>query len=61
MNGREISQAKDKDRAGSLAAMLRAARAARELAVRTETAIVVLRDDRPVRITAEALRKAVVA
>jgi hypothetical protein len=61
MNGREISQAKDKDRAGSLAAMLRAARAARELAVRTETAIVVLRVDRPVRITAEALRKAGVA
>lgn len=61
MNGREKSQAKDQDLAGSLAAMLRAARAASELAVRTETAIVVLRDDRPVRITAEALRKAGVA
>lgn len=35
-----------------------AARAAREIAVRTNTAIVVERDKKPVRITAEELRRA---
>jgi hypothetical protein len=35
-----------------------AARAARETAVRTNTAIVVERDKKPVRITAEELRRA---
>lgn len=54
----QLAQAKDKDLAASLTAMLRAARAAREAAVRTNTAIVVLRDKRPVRVTAEELRKA---
>jgi DNA-directed RNA polymerase subunit K/omega len=36
--------------------MRRAARAAREIAVRTDTAVVVERDKKPVRITAEELR-----
>ena len=42
----------------SLAAIRRAALAAREQAVRTNTAIVVLRDGVVVRITAEELRAA---
>ena len=40
----QLSQAKDKDLPASLIAMRRAARAARVTAVRTEPAIVVLRD-----------------
>ena len=52
----QLSQAKGKDMAGSLIAMQRAARAARELAVRTNTAIIVMRDGKIVRITADELR-----
>ena len=54
----QISQAKDKDWPASLIAMRRAARSARVTAVRTETAIVVLRDQKPLRISADELRKA---
>ena len=54
----QLSQAKDKDLPASLIALQRAARAARETAVRTGTAIVVQRDRAAVRITAEELRKA---
>lgn len=54
----QISQAKDKDLAASLIAIQRAARAAREAAVRTNTAIVVQRGQKLVRITADELRKA---
>jgi hypothetical protein len=39
-----IRNAKNKDLAGSLAAIQRAAESARELAVRTNTAIIVCRD-----------------
>ena len=54
----QLSQAKDKDLPASLIALRRAARMAREQAVRTDTAIVVIRDRMPVRVTAEELRKA---
>ena len=54
----ELSQAKDKDLPASLIAMRRAARMARELAVRTDTAIIVIRDKKLVRVTADELRKA---
>uniref|UniRef100_E6QTB4 Uncharacterized protein n=1 Tax=mine drainage metagenome TaxID=410659 RepID=E6QTB4_9ZZZZ len=57
MNGKDISQAKDDVLIGSLAAMRRAARMAREQAILTNTAIVVMRDNKIVRITAEELRK----
>jgi len=53
-----LSQAKDRDLPASLIALRRAARMAREQAVRTDTAIVVIRDRMPVRVTAEELRKA---
>jgi hypothetical protein len=54
----QIGQARDKDLPSSLIALRRAARAAREMAVRTDTAIVIWRDGQVVRITADDLRKA---
>lgn len=54
----QLSQAKDKDLPASLAALKRAARHARELAMSTGTAIVVQRGQEVVRITAEELRNA---
>jgi hypothetical protein len=58
MTADQLSKAKDKDLPASLVAIKRAARAAREIAVRTDTAIVVLRNGKPVRVTAAELRKA---
>ena len=58
MTQQQLSQAKDKDLAASLIAMRRAARMAREQAVRTDTAIIVIRNQQPVRVTADELRKA---
>jgi hypothetical protein len=58
MTHEQLMQAKDKDLAASLIAIRRAAREAREAAVRTNTAIVVQRGQKSVRITAEELRKA---
>ena len=57
MTEQELSKAKDESLNGELAALRRAARAARELAVRTGTAIIVLRDGKVVRVTADELRK----
>lgn len=54
----QLSQARDKDLPASLIAMRRAARMAREQAVRTDTAIIVMRNELPVRVTADELRKA---
>jgi hypothetical protein len=53
----QMSRAKDKDIPASLIAIRRAARMAREHAVRTDTAIVVMRNDKPLRITAAELRQ----
>ena len=50
-------QAKNKDLVGSLAAMQRAAKMAREIAVKTNTAIVLHKDGKTVRITADELRE----
>ena len=54
----QLSQAKDKDLPASLIAIRRAARAARVLAVQTETAIIVMRDQKLLRISADELREA---
>ena len=54
----QLAEARDRDLPASLTALRRAARAAREQAVRTNTAIVVLRGGVAVRITAEELRAA---
>lgn len=57
MTEQELSMAKHKNLAGALAAMRRAARMARELAVRTGTAIILLKDGKLVRVSAEELRE----
>ena len=57
MTREQLSLARDRDLPASLIATQRAAGMAREQAVRTDTAIVVLRNQQQVRITAEELRK----
>ena len=54
----ELARAKDKDLAASLVAMRRAARMAREEAVRTDPAVIVIRNEQTVRVTADELREA---
>lgn len=53
----ELGKAKDKNLAYSLEAMKRAAIMAREVAVQTGTAIVVVQNKEIVRVTADDLRK----
>jgi hypothetical protein len=57
MTQQDLSQAKNPDLRASLAAMRRAAEMARTTAIQTNTEIVIVRDGKPVRITAEDLRK----
>jgi hypothetical protein len=57
MKTKDISQAKDQDLRTSMAAMQRAAESARKTAIQTDTAIVVKRDGKLVRISAQELRK----
>lgn len=57
VNGDQLAQAKDQDLVNSLIAMRRAARMAREQAVRTGTDVIVARDGKLVRITAAELRR----
>lgn len=54
---KDISEAKNPDLRASLAAIQRAAESARQIAIQTDTAIVVVRDGQRVRITAEQLRR----
>jgi len=57
MKPRDISKAKDPDLRGSLPAMRRAAAMARSVAIQTDTEIIVVRDGKPVRISAAQLRE----
>jgi hypothetical protein len=57
MTAKELSKARNPDLRGSLAAMRRAAALARKTAIQTDTGIVIVRDGKPVRISAEELRK----
>ena len=57
MTQQVLEAVKPKESEAELAALRRAARAARELAVRTGTAIIVLRDGKIVRVSADELRK----
>jgi imidazolonepropionase-like amidohydrolase len=57
MNEKDLHLARNKYILTSLIAMKRAAIMARELAVQTNTAIIVVRDGKIVRITADELRK----
>ena len=56
MRQEDLPKAKHPEMRGSLAAMRRAATMARKTAIQTDTAIVVVRDGKPVRITAAELR-----
>ncbi len=57
MTDKDLSTAKNPDLRGSLAAMRRAADAARKTAMETDTEIIVVRDGKPVRIPAQRLRE----
>jgi imidazolonepropionase-like amidohydrolase len=57
MMKQDISKAKNPDLRASLNALHRAAEAARQTAIRTDTAIVIVQDGRIVRVTAEELKK----
>ena len=57
MNPKDIRTSSDPDLAGSYAAMQRAARSAKDLAIRTNTGIVVCVDGREVHLTAQDLIK----
>jgi hypothetical protein len=57
MNPKDIRTSSDPDLAGSYAAMQRAARSAEDLAIRTNTSIVVCVDGKEVRLTAQDLIK----
>ena len=57
MNPKDIRTSSDPDLAGSYAAMQRAARSAEDLAIRTNTGIVVGVDGKEVRLTAQDLIK----
>ena len=57
MNMRDIRTSSDPDLAGSYAAIQRAAKSAEDLAIKTNTAIIVAVDGKPVRITAAELIK----
>ena len=57
MNTRDIRTSTDPDLAGSYAAMLRAARAAQDLAIKTNTGIVVAVDGKNVELSAADLIK----
>ena len=57
MNPKDIRTSSDQDLAGSYAAMLRAARSAEDLAIKTNTSIIVSLDGRDVELTAADLIK----
>lgn len=56
MTQEELAKARNPDLRGSLAAMLRAARMARETAIQTNTEIVLAKEGKPLLITAQELR-----
>jgi hypothetical protein len=60
MKTRDISEAKDKDLRASMAALQRAAQAARKTAIQTDTGIVIQREGKLVRIPAAELRQSTV-
>ena len=57
MNPKDIRTSSDPDLAGSYAAMLRAARSAEDLAIKTNTSIIVSVDGKDVELTAADLIK----
>lgn len=57
MNANDISNAKDPDLRASLGALRRAAQQARKTAIQTETNLVIVKDGRMQRISADELRE----
>lgn len=57
MKPQDLSKAKNPDLRASLAAMKRAAALARQTAMQTDTAIIMARDGKPIRVSAEELRR----
>ncbi len=57
MNSRDIRNSSDPDLAGSYAAMMRAARSAEDIAIKTNTSILVSIDGKDVELTAADLIK----
>jgi hypothetical protein len=57
MNANDISNAKDPDLRASLDALRRAAQQARKTAIQTETDLVIVKDGRMQRISADELRQ----
>ena len=57
MNSRDIRNSSDPDLAGSYAAMMRAARCAEDIAINTNTSILVSIDGKDVELTAAELVK----
>ena len=57
MKAEELARARNPDLRGSLAAMRRAADLARKTAIQTDTGIIIVRDGKPVRISAAQLRE----
>lgn len=57
MNPKDIRTSTDPDLAGSYAAMLRAARSAEDIAIKTNTSIIVSLDGKDVELTAADLIK----
>jgi hypothetical protein len=55
MTQQELSKTRNADLRASLAAMQRAARQARRLAIQTHTAIVIVKDGKVIRVPAEEL------
>ena len=58
MKPKDISEAKNPDLRGSVAAMHRAAKLAREIAIQTDTSLVIVENGQIARIPAEVLRQA---
>ena len=61
MNDNDLSKAKDPDVRASLGALRRAAQLARKTAIQTETNIVIVKDGRMLRISADELRQQALA
>ena len=57
MNSRDIRNSSDPDLAGSYAAMMRAARSAEDIAIKTNTSILVSIDGKDVELTSAELVK----
>ena len=58
MTMKNIQEAKDPDLRASVAAMSRAAQAARRTAIQTGTDLIIVKDGQLIRISADELRKA---